>query len=205
MKRKGVLLVFLAVIIQSGVCLAQAPRGIGGFVLGEDIAGFKDRVDMDTALPIRYAEYITEVETLDLEGFKSGIIGYGTCHMPGKILRIKLKYANGTKKFYFQLLERFKKQFGEPAEWQGDPFHVVLAWKWSFTDSGNNRISLILQHNTRDTQEKMGNAVKLTLTSQVERERACYQSATDREKGPRMKKGGKKQRGPMNWDLLIPR
>jgi len=205
MKTKTVLPAIVAVMLHAGICAAQAPLGIAGFVLGADIAENKDRVDMQSALPVRYAEYIAEVEIRHQEGFKSGIIGYGTCDMPGKILRIKLKYADGSKKFYEKLLVRFKKRFGDPTEWRGDPFHVLLAWKWAFTDDRNRRISLVLQHNTRDTEEKMGNAVKLTLTGQVERERACYNRKNPRTERTRMKKDGDKRRGPVDWDRLLPR
>ncbi|MCF6248333.1 MAG: hypothetical protein L3J69_13390 [Desulfobacula sp.] len=37
-------------------------------------------------------------------------------------------------------------------------------------------MSLILQHNLTVKDKKMGTAVKLTLTSQIEKERACYKT-----------------------------
>jgi hypothetical protein len=133
-----------------GICLAEAPRQVAGFALGKDIADHKGKVKMETSIPIRYMEYINEVEIRKMEGFKSGIIAYGNCDSPGRILRIKLKYTNSSKKFYNRLLNLFKTRFGKPTEWRGDSFHVVIAWKWSFTDQENNRISMILQHNTKD-------------------------------------------------------
>jgi hypothetical protein len=51
----------------------------------------------------------------------------------------------------------------------------MVAWKWSFTDKNNNDISLILQHNTRDEEEKMGNAVKLTMWNLLEEESNCFE------------------------------
>lgn len=192
----------MAVLILPAPGHAQMPREIGGFAVGGNIADYRDRVDMESALPIRYARYLTEVEIRELPGFKSGIIAYGNCESPGKIVRIKLKYAESSKKFYESLLERFKERFGEPDEWRGDPFHVVLAWKWSFTDNTGSRLSLILQHNTRDTEEKMGNAVKLSLTDQMEKEMACHERA---QGGGGDHTGQAQQPRTADWDLLIPR
>jgi hypothetical protein len=146
----------------AGIALADAPHQVGGFVLNQNIKAYEDRVIMDTALPVRYAENIEEVEIKFTQGFKSGLIAYGTCAKPGNIVRIKLKYADSSKQFYKDVLKRFKKRFGEPDEYRGDPFHIVVAWKWSFVDQQNHRISLILQHNALDEEEKKGNSVKIT-------------------------------------------
>ena len=91
-------------------------------------------------------------------------------------------------------------------EWRGDPFHIVIAWKWSFTDNDNNRISLILQHNTKDQEEKMGNSVKISMTNKIEEERLCYEKGFSKseEKMRKQKHAGKKK-GPVNWDLFVPR
>jgi hypothetical protein len=206
MKIHTFLLAMIAFLSLNGIGLAQAPHQAGGFVLGTNIAGYQGAVDMKTALPVRYMESLKEVEIKAVEGFKSGLIGYGTCAVPGRIVRIKLKYADSTKKFYDILLERFKKRFGKPVEWRGDPFHVVLSWKWSFVDTENNRISLILQHNTRYEEEKIGNAVKLTMWNLFEDERRCFEKKNpDFIKRSKMKMQVKRENGPMDWNRLIPR
>ena len=98
-KRVGIAIaVFLLWV--PGMTLAETPNQVGGFVLDQDIKKFEDRVIMDTALPVRYAENIEEVEIKFTQGFKSGLIAYGTCARPGHIVRIKLKYADSSKKFY---------------------------------------------------------------------------------------------------------
>ena len=158
----------------AGPVLAGAPHQLGGFVLNQKINAYEDRIIMDTALPVRYAENIEEVEIKPTQGFKSGLIAYGSCSKPGHIVRIKLKYADASKQFYNDLLKQFKKRFGEPGEYQGDVFKIVIAWKWSFVDEENHKISLVLQHNTMDTEEKMGNAVKLTMTNLIEEDQRCY-------------------------------
>ena len=187
------------------LCPAQAPSQIGGFVLGGNISEYKDRVKMETALPIRYAEYLTEVETNETDEFKSGLISYGNCAVPGRIIRVKLKYADSTKKFYEALLKQYKTRFGEPLEWRGDPFHVLIAWKWSFTDSQHNQISMILQHNTKDEEEKLGNAVKITLTNLLEQERICFEKKYPDQRTVKPSQKSEKKSGSVLWDRLLPK
>jgi hypothetical protein len=185
----------------SGTCLAEAPSQVGGFQLGADISAYKDRVDMNSALPIRYADFITEVEIKKTDLLPSGLIAFGTCAAPGKVVRIKLKYADSGRDFYDDLLARFKIKFGQPDEWRGDPFHIVTAWKWSFVDRSKNRISLILQHNKQDTDEKIGNSIKLTMTDAVDRERQCYEKSH-----PVVRESlSEKTSVELDWDLLVPR
>ena len=201
MKKALLFLLIITIWVDSGICLAEAPSQVGGFQLGADISLYKDRVDMATALPIRYAEYIKEVEVKQTDLLGSGLIAYGTCAAPGKVVRIKLKYTDSSKDFYDSLLARFNKKFGAADEWRGDPFHIVIAWKWSFVDKAKNRISLILQHNKQDTDEKIGNSIKLTLTDAIERERQCDEKSHSAPGEPR----SGKLPIQVDWDLLIPR
>ena len=83
----------------------------------------------------------------------------------------------------------------------------MVAWKWSFVDPQGNRISLTFQHNTKDEEQKMGNAIKLSLTNQLEKEQACYEAKhTGRNK---KEEGGRKQRGRRelsteDWKRFVP-
>ena len=194
-------LIALIILFFSGVCFAEAPHEIAGFVLGKNIDEIKDRLDMSTDLPVRHRESLREVEIKKTEWFKSGLITYGTCADAGQIVRIKLKYAESSKKFYKTLLKRFKKRFGEPSEWRGDPFHIFLDWKWSLTDKDGNRISLHLQHNTRDAEEKIGNAVKLASRTALEAEWKCHEKKTTSKSTRKIKK----QKSPIDWEFIIPR
>lgn len=183
-----------------------APRGIGAFALGQDIAELTAAVRMESVLPLRYQEYINEVEIEPSKGLKSGLIAYGLCAQPGKVLRIKLKYSDSSREFYDSLLEWTKQRFGQPSEYNGDPFHIVISWKWSFVDPSGQRISLNLAHNTRDVEEKFGNTIKLTLISAIEQERTCYlkQNPTVRKREAD-KKLFLKQMSPQDWERLVPR
>ncbi len=202
------LALFLALSLASAVpALAVHPLDLAGFHLGGRIEDYRSRLRMSSDLPIRHMECIHEVEIAPISEYKSGLIAYGTCDEPGRIVRIKLKYKNATRSFYNELLSRFKARFGEPYEWRGDPFHVVIAWKWSFVDEAGNRVSLILQHNLKDEDQKMGNSVKLTLTSQIEAELACFEAKEAAAEKERERRGEtvRKPAGPPDWEMLIPR
>lgn len=206
MNKLSVVLLTVIFFSLAGMARAEAPDQVGGFVLDQNIKKFEDRVIMDTALPVRYAENIEEVEIKFTRGFKSGLIAFGTCEQPGHIVRIKLKYADSSKEFYKSLLKRFKKRFGKPDEYRGDPFKIVDAWKWSFTNQQNQSISLILQHNTKDEQEKMGNSVKLTNSTLIENDLLCYKrkQLNNRER-LRQREWKAVTTQDSGWELFIPR
>jgi len=205
MKKTTIFSLGLTLFLFPALCPAQPPSQIGGFVLGGNISEYNDRVKMESAMPIRFAEYLTEVETKEIDDFRSGLVSYGNCVVPGRIFRIKLKYADSTKKFYETLLKHYKTRFGEPQEWRGDPFHVLIAWKWSFTDSKNNQTSMILQHNTKDDEEKLGNAVKITLTTLLEQERICFEKKYPESRTETPHQQAEKKSGSVHWDRLLPK
>ncbi len=207
MKKRIFLIANLTFLWMTGICMAgEAPHQVGVFVLNRDIANFKDYVIMETALPIRHMENIEEVEIKSIEGIKSGLIAYATCSAPGHIVRIKLKYQDSGKKFFEDLLKRVKKKYGEPEEYRGDPFHIFIAWKWSLMDKDGNRISMTLQHNSQDTEEKRGNAIKLTMTNLVEEDQRCYkEKELDHREKLRQRDWKVIKPGLSGWDLYVPR
>jgi hypothetical protein len=207
MKKKLLFISILAYFGVAGICLAgDAPHQVGIFVLNRDIADFKDYVIMETALPIRYMENIKEVEIMPIKGFKSGLIAYASCTAPGHIVRIKLKYQDLSKTFFKNLLKGIKKKYGDPDEYRGDPFQILIAWKWSFTDDEDNHISLTLQHNTLDAEEKKGNAIKLAMTSLIEKDIDCHKrKALDHREKFRQRDWKVIDPGLSGWDLYVPR
>lgn len=165
-------LLFIALMTFSSIhCFAaqkNVPTEINGFKLGASI----EEYDF-----INYRNYLKEVMVDDIGGFRRGEISYGTCDRPGEIVRIKLKYKENSRKFYKQLLKRYKEKFGEPEEFTGDSFGIVQSWKWRFTDKDNNYISLTLQHNQKNPNETIGNMVKLSMPDRIEEERKCFLKA----------------------------
>jgi hypothetical protein len=183
---------------------AEMPMSIAGFTVGRPIEAVAEKVIMESALPVRYMENLREVEIAPHEGFKSGLIAFSTCSKPGTIVRIKLKYADGSLEFYEQLLQRFQQKFGEPDEYQGDPFRVFISWKWSFKEAGQNRVSLVLQHNLKDEDEKIGNAVKLTLHSRLDEDARCFAQQQSRRVEELRQRPIKAPPGAPPWDRFVP-
>ncbi len=177
----------------------QVPREIAGFVLGAKIESCEAHLQMETVMPLRYQPYLREVQIKAMGGFKTGLITFEQCAQPGRIVRIKMKYADSSKAFFQKLLKRYKSRFGSDPEWKGDPFHITLAWKWSFVDDQGNHIILILQHNIKDEEEKRGNSVKLTLFNALEEAKTCYKSQQTKASP------SSTPQGPVDWDKLIPR
>ncbi len=204
-------LIVMLIIGLAGGPLAGAgesaiPKAIGPFALGQDMSELASAIRMETVLPLRYQEYLNEVEIQPRAGFKSGLIIYGLCAAPGKVVRIKLKYSDSSRKFYDALLAQTKERFGRPSEYNGDPFHIVISWKWSFVDPAGRRISLNLAHNTRDVEEKYGNTIKLTLVDAIAQERACFlRQNPDVQKREADRDIPLEQMSSEDWGRLVPR
>jgi hypothetical protein len=165
-------LLLFSLLLMSNASSAQTPTSVGGFVLNTDVKQYKSSLKAETTMPIRFMEGINEVEIQRRPGFKSGYIAYGNCAEPGKVVRVKLKYKESSKDFFKELLEAYEDKFGKP-KWLGDPFHVVSTWKWSF-EEGDNKVSIYLQHNLSNAEEKLGNSVKMTMTNLLEDEVECF-------------------------------
>ena len=185
---------------------AQAPQQIAGIRLGANIDQYKDLLQMDTALPVRHMEYVSEVELKpSFEGYRSGYIFYGNCDKPGRIVKLKLKYERSDKEFFDDLVKRFKQKFGNPDQYRGDAFRAFIAWKWSFKDKSGNNISLILQHNSADVEEyTRGNSVKLSATSLLEKEAKCDELKNPEPKQKLQVKGEKGVNEQVDYQRLIP-
>ena len=164
----------LAVFYPAGVLAQKAPKSLVGFTLGQDIAQYRDQLKPDSEYPMRYLPFI-ESEIIAPKGIHNGLVYYATCAQPGAIVRIRVKYADDSPRFFERLMDQLKKRLGKPDEWRGDPFGAVKAWKWGFVDDGGNTISLIVQHNLKDPEQNLGNTMKLTMTNLLEDETRCAQ------------------------------
>ncbi|THB77539.1 MAG: hypothetical protein D6B25_06630 [Desulfobulbaceae bacterium] len=171
------------------------PKEIAGFRLGEDITDYQE---------IEYSDYLKNVVIMDWHGFKKGVLSYGICAYPGKIVRITMKYADSTKPFYNKLLKKFKQKYGKPTEWGGDAFGILFKWKWVFLDEQNERVTLILQHNLQDHNENIGTVMKLTYPERIIDEQACFIEQCEINKSQE-EKAKLEKRSETNWDYLIPK
>ena len=180
--------------------LPQITIGAGDITVPLEINGFKLGGSIKDYEFLKQRNYLKEVMVDNIGGFRRGVISFGNCEHQGEVVKIKLKYKNNTHKFYKQLFKRFKKKFGDPEEFTGDAFGIVLSWKWRFRDKDNNYISLTLQHNKKNQEETMGNMVKLAMPDRIEAERKCFLNICETEKID----------SPVNmmsddWDHLIPK
>ncbi len=191
--------ILFGLLLVSNISNAQTPTSIGGFELNTDVKQYKSFLKAETTLPIRFMEGISEVEIRRRPGFKSGYIAYGNCAEPGKIVRIKLKYKESSKDFFKELLDAYQDKFGKP-KWLGDPFHVVSTWKWSFED-GDNQVSIYLQHNLSNAEEKLGNSVKITMLNLVNDEIDCFSAQNPDFRKANPQNG---QPGPVKFADLVP-
>lgn len=204
MKIRVIILTITICFLLVPYVLAKVPYEIAGFKLGDNIEDYHEKLRMETVLPIRYAEFLKEVEIQNIPGYKSGLITYGECAVPGRILRINLKYEDFSREFYNKLLSSFKKRFGRPDRWRGDPFHVLVAWKWSFTDVNGNRISMVLQHNVEDTTRKVGNVLKMSVINFLDEEIDCYEKLKSDEDETIIERRSKSKEH-IDWEHFIPR
>ncbi|MGI9569558.1 MAG: hypothetical protein ACR2PH_07455 [Desulfobulbia bacterium] len=168
--KKIALLLCLFVLVQSSAIADKfrTPSSAGGFTLNTDIKDYSVS---------SHENYLKEVIFTDLGAFRKGFITYGTCNRPGEILRIKLKYQDRSYKFYELLLKSYRKSFGENPKFTGDAFGNVKSWKWSFTNDKDQRVTLVLQHNLKDSDESVGNMLKLGLPDLMNAERICFNEA----------------------------
>ncbi len=173
----------------------NAPNQIAGIALGSSVKDYPQLTE---------SNYMKEVVITDWYGFRKGIISYGACKYVDTILKIDLKYDQKDKAFYTKLLNRFKERFGEPHEWKGDSFGVILVWKWYFTDSQNNRVSLILQHNSKNSNETIVNIVKLSYPDKIVEELQCFTQMCDATREKAIQKELQKNTGKNDWSSLIP-
>ena len=73
-------------------------------------------------------------------------------------------------------------------------------------DKENNKISLILQHNSRDEDEKMGNSIKLTITNLLESDLEFQKNREQMEKASgNVSEQQELELEQTGWDLFVPR
>ncbi|MFT5727296.1 MAG: hypothetical protein ACI8PB_001431 [Desulforhopalus sp.] len=151
----------------------NAPISIAGISLGSDVNSYPDIVD---------ANFMKDVVVTDWHGFRKGVISYGICLYKDTILKIDMKYEDKSKKFYRKLLKKTKAQYGDPDTWSGDSFGLKYIWKWHFTDKDDNRVTLKLQFNGKDSNETIGNMIKLSYPDKIAGERGCFMEMCEANK-----------------------
>lgn len=173
----------------------KVPHGIAGIVLGTSVDDYPDFIKTN---------FLKEVVLTDWHGFRKGTVSYGVCKYVDQILKIDMKYQDRSKGFFDKLLKEFREHFGEPDMWNGDSFGVMLVWKWQFTDAKGDRVSLSLQYNGKNSEETIGNVVRLSYPDKIAEERRCFADMCQHSK----EKTDAKRREELknfDWSHLIPR
>ena len=170
------------------------PQGVGGFVLGSHMKDYPEVVENN---------FLKETVITDWYGFRKGVISVGVCKHTDVILKIQLKYEDSIKEFFKKLLEEYKRSFGSPDEWKGDSFGILHVWKWNFVDDENRRVTLLLQHNLKNTNETIGNQVKISFPDLLQEERDCFNQFCEEQKSDQDKQRLQERKKP-DWKYMIP-
>lgn len=168
----------------------KAPMTAGGITLGTAIESY-DFKSQDN--------FVKEVILTDIKGFRKGFITYGTCERQGEILRIKLKYEDRSYPFFEKLLKQYKKTFGSDPKYVGGRFGNVKTWKWTFTNQEGQRVTLVLQHNLKNSDESVGNMMKLSMPDRLLAERECFNKASPQQQADTNKNI------QLDWNLFLPK
>ncbi|NDV21489.1 hypothetical protein [Desulfovibrio sp. JC022] len=175
MKKALSLMLLLCLLGASSALAAQnAPESVAGITIGNNVSTVRSLLEMNSETSPWQEEYIRRIGLKDMEGYKGGYIVVGNCKRKDIILRMKLKYADGSMSFFNKLYGKIEKQFGKPNDWRGNPFGTLKVWKWSLGDADGN-VSLILQHfSGEDDSITRGNSIRLSRPSWIEQEMECW-------------------------------
>ena len=168
----------------------SAPVGVGGFSLGSQIDSYSCPMS-----PNYLKEKIVDMEN----GFRKGTLYYGTYKYPDQILKMKLKYMDKSRRFFNQLEQRLTKRYGKPDTWAGDAFQLQTIWKWHFTDSTGQAVSMTIEYNSKDIELSIGTVIKLSYPMKIEEERI---SSMKRNALPPSSTPGQKK--DVDWQALLP-
>ncbi len=169
-----------------------------------EIAGIRLGTNIDDYPEIVGTNYLKEVVVTDWHGFRKGVISYGTCKNVDQVLKIDMKYKDKSEAFFKKLMKKYRKDFGEPDIWTGDSFGVMRVWKWQFIDEEQNRISLTLQYNGKNSHETIGNMVKLSYPDKIEAERLCFIDVCAESK-ENIDAKRREELNKSDWSHLVPR
>ncbi|WP_320169095.1 hypothetical protein [Maridesulfovibrio sp.] len=183
MKRVFLASVIVAMLLVSSIAMASqnAPESIAGITIGNNISSVHSLLDMDSVASPWQEEYIKRIAVRDMEGYRGGYVVVGNCKRKDIILRMKMKYADGSMDFFNKIYSKIEKRFGKPNDWRGNPFGTLKVWKWSLNDEYGN-ISLILQHFSGDDDSiNDGNSIRLSRPSWIAEERECWDKINDEQ------------------------
>ncbi|KAB1441695.1 hypothetical protein [Pseudodesulfovibrio senegalensis] len=175
MKRFALGMLFSLLLVSGAWASGPAPVSVAGIRLGDDFSRYQDMCRMEHAGAMSDAIFLDEalIRTGAIHGVRGGSIIYGNCANPGKIVRIKIKFADMSKRLFKDLLALYTKRFGDPSSYQGDSFRNVIAWEWDISGSEGRHVKIVLMYST-DSSIRPGVSIKMTDQSLLDLEFSCY-------------------------------
>lgn len=174
MKRMAVFCLALVLGWAGGVLAANGPRELAGLRLGDtvDAAGSRLADGGRTRECRRFG--LSTVAVAPVDGFRSGYVDIGECAVPGRIVRIKMHYADDSLDFFNTILAALKKRYGEPVQWRGNAFGTLRTWKWGVAAADGTQVSVILMHYAGDDGTfTEGNSIRIAVPAWVRQEQQC--------------------------------
>ena len=162
---------------------AEAPDSLAGIKLGATVEEQASQLVPTEANKTFHRPALGIMPAAALKGFRSGYVDYGMCAAKGRVVRIKMNYADDSLEFFNRILEALKKRYGEPKEWRGNPFGTLRTWKWSLKSKELGAVSLILMHYAGDDGTFTdGNSIRIAATDLVRAEEVCQAGAIKAKK-----------------------
>jgi hypothetical protein len=177
-------MVFTLLLVGRPALAAEAPDSLAGVRLGTTVEAQAAKLVPAEADKAFHRPYLGVMPVAALKGFRSGYADYGMCAAKGRVVRIKMNYADDSLEFFNRILEALKKRYGEPKEWRGNAFGTLRTWKWSLKSKELGAVSLILMHYAGDDGAFTdGNSIRIAATDLVHAEEVCHAGLTADKKG----------------------
>jgi hypothetical protein len=201
---RNVAVLCLALILGLGTVVqaAEVPLELAGLRLGETVSAAGDKLRPDAGDQEIRRSGLAMAPVAPVAGYRSGYVDYGRCASPGRIVRIKMRYADDSLEFFDKILSALKKRYGEPSQWRGNAFGTLRTWKWSLTAADGSRVSLILMYYAGDDGTfTQGNSIRIAASDFIRQEERC-QEAKNAAAGGSPKLGPPPQ--PLGLDWFLP-
>lgn len=204
MKIVAVLSLLLALGWVSPARAVDAPTELAGIRLGDTVEAVRTKLRLTPESRECPRSGLSVVSVAPMAGFRSGYVEVGECAHPGRIVRIKMHYADDSLTFFNTLLGALTKRYGEPAQWRGNAFGTLRTWKWALPAADGSRVSLILMHYAGDDDAfTEGNSIRLAVPSLVRQEQHCQEAKN--QPVPALPVPADKDGRPLGLDWYLPR
>ena len=167
-------LAFGPLVFAPGASAADGPMELAGIRLGASVDTLAGKLVSPVVDQSPQRPSIGVMALAPLPGYRSGYVDVGLCAKPGRVVRIKMNYADDSLAFFNKLMTALKQRYGEPREWRGNPFGTLRTWKWGLRAADGEPVSLILMHyEGEDGAFTDGNSIRIAATSMVREEELC--------------------------------